>query len=257
MPPHLKHPTPMLALTLALATVLLTITIAAGANQAPLALASVHDDFADPQYDGAFNPNLWAYASTPHVVVAQMDGSLVFSTTAVLEGGNAAITPLAPAGWTLEQARILEARFKLDGNRRGSFLNTALVVSPFGDSVWWAECQLGAAGDTETRYFCNIESGEFEENGTPIFEYTTDAVMGAYDTWYVTRMEADPATGKFKFYLDGQLIGQYLPEDAETIKTATFYPQVGSWVDASEQYVGYVDYVHIGVYPAYLPVVTK
>lgn len=257
MPSQPKHPTPVLALALALAAALLTIAIAAGASQAPMALASVHDDFADPQFDGAFNPARWTYDGTDHVVVAQVDGALVFSTTAVLESGNAAITPLTPAGWTLEQARIMEARFKLDGSRRGSFLKTQLVVSPFGDSVWWAECQLGAAGDTETRYFCNIESGEFEENGTPIYEYQTDAVMGAYDTWYVTRMVADPATGEFKFYLDGQLIGHYLPEDAEFIKTATLYPQVGSWVDASDQYVGYVDYVHIGVYPAYLPLVTK
>ena len=65
-------------------------------------------------------------------------------------------------------------------------------------------------------------------------------------TRHTFRIEVDPATMTFTYYIDGQMAGSHVPVDAEELKKARFTPSVGVWGPSSEPLTGYIDDVRIG-----------
>ena len=70
----------------------------------------------------------------------------------------------------------------------------------------------GGAELGEPGFHCWIDSGSVE--------YTADSPAGAYDAWNTVRIEANPTTAEIRFYLNGSLVGNHVPNDAAALLTA-------------------------------------
>jgi hypothetical protein len=83
--------------------------------------------------------------------------------------------------------------------------------------------------------------------GSTNFEYQTASVVVNYDTWYKARIEADPKTANFRFYLGDLSVGGHIAADAPALIAASnLRPQVGVWNDApNTAATRYVDDVRI------------
>ena len=76
--------------------------------------------------------------------------------------------------------------------------------------------------------------------------YQTDAVSINFDQWYVVRIEIQPDSGAVQYYLDGNLLSTYVPDDVDelTQENVWFYPNIGAWV-SNGSITAYVDNVRI------------
>jgi hypothetical protein len=54
-----------------------------------------------------------------------------------------------------------------------------------------------------------------------VTEYHTPSLPASYDVWHTARIEVVPGTAELHFYLNGNLIGSHLPNDAGALKDAT------------------------------------
>jgi hypothetical protein len=76
--------------------------------------------------------------------------------------------------------------------------------------------------------------------------YSAEQKPVDYGMCHTFRIEIDPDTMTFTYYLDGQVIGSHVPDDAEKLKKAKFVPHMGIWNDSQEAVIGYVDDVRVG-----------
>jgi len=205
----------------------------------------LYDDFNNSAFDGKYNPDLWAYDETKHAEVKQENGVLVLKTTSILEDGENGLSANSKS-WILQDLGSMEAKLKLDSSRRGQGSFVKIQVARLeGKQAYWIECQLDNNEIDHTSYFCNYEAGEWPTDNL-IYEYQTEVIDGKYDTWYISRFEIDPKTLTIQFFLDDKLIGSYTPKDADIIRKKRFYPLIGSWTGAGDNFIGYIDDVRLG-----------
>ena len=77
---------------------------------------------------------------------------------------------------------------------------------------WTTLCSLGGnQGSSEAYYECAII---VPQGSDWVTEYRTPSLPAAYDVWHTARIEIVPGTAELRFYLNGNLIGSYLPNDA-------------------------------------------
>ena len=213
--------------------------------QNPHAEAPLYDDFNNSVFDGKYNSDLWTYNGTKHVEMIQENDVLVLKTTSIREDGNNALTADSKS-WTFQELGSMEAKFKIDSSQRGqgSFVKIQASARE-NEVVYWIECQLDNREFEHTFYYCNYEAGEWPTDNL-IYEYQTEVIEAEYDTWYVSRFEINPETLEIRFFFDGDLIGSYVPNDAELLRKVRFYPDIGSWTGADEDITAYIDDVRLG-----------
>jgi len=168
------------------------------------------------------------------------------SGNSVPAGQGAYLKIQQPAARSLRQLQVFEGRFKISSDHNGGWAAVNLFAP--SDNIaghgWWMQCGLGAGAERKPNAWCDV----YTFVGTNYTaEYNTPTYPAQYDTWYMLRMEADPATAHLKFYLDGHLIGEYTPKDAAALVTATtFRPDVSVWNgDANTSATRSVDWVRI------------
>jgi hypothetical protein len=207
---------------------------------------SFHDTFDNATFNGSYNSTLWKWSGTGYVKASQENGAMVFSTTSQHADGNNALTPINPDRWSFEDFRFIEAKLKIDSRYRGegSFVKIQLVSLYDGKNIWWAECQLNNLQIRYNIFFCNIYYGPTLV--TPKYEYQTADIVVDYDIFHLARMEMNPDTGLFKFFLDGELVGSHMPDSVNQLRKGEFFPQIGSWTGPEEVFIGYFDDVSIG-----------
>jgi hypothetical protein len=108
----------------------------------------------------------------------------------------------------------------------------------------WAECSLyGGSEQAQAQLFCGVAS---DRNGTFMEEYNVAGPATAYDTWHTVRIEMNPESGEFTFFVDGQPMGIHAPAQAEALKTAQFDAELQVYLEDGSLVTGYFDDVRIG-----------
>ena len=110
-----------------------------------------------------------------------------------------------------------------------------LFADLLGGGSWGSGCGFGGY------YEANCSDGPWpQEEG---HSYDTGGRPVDLGIWYTFRIEVDPATMTFTYYIDGQIFGSHVPVDAEKLKKARFTPGIGV---CGKAITGYIDDVRIG-----------
>ena len=104
-------------------------------------------------------------------------------------------------------------------------------------SPWFADCFIqGGQKTTQAVFGCSIFT---YINGQYKGEYGTETFAVNYDEWYTAKIEIAQPTLEFRFYLDGNLIGQHTPVDADELKGKVLGFGLGITTDT--QIIGFFD----------------
>lgn len=206
----------------------------------------MYDDFNDPAYEGSYNHAKWLYSGPNAFQSRQQNGVLVFTNSDTPTMTGAALRLQQPIQRTAVQMRQFQARLKMSSDRTGGWASVQVFIRnpDVGGHEWYTQCYMGASSSSAPHIACNICT-----NATG--EWTEEKFIGwvpvQYDTWYTTRIELDPITGKLCYYIDDVLLGDYLPQDvAGLISRGWFVTEVSVWNgDADTFATRYVDDVRI------------
>ena len=153
-----------------------------------------------------------------------------------------------PERRSLAQLRRYEARMKISSDRTGGSSTVWIHVSAgsiAGHQEWLTECGLGGRPTQSAWAGCSIMTTEDGQDYNT--EYQTPTKYLVYDTWYAVRMEFDPTTAGMRFYVDNELIGSHVPQDAAALLTTTRLRPIIATLnfDPNTTSTRFVDYVRI------------
>ena len=130
----------------------------------------------------------------------------------------------------------------LDSNFDGEFANSLLVVVS-NDTDWWLGCFVEMC---TTGQFCTHEWDRPLMGCVSPDQYYPDLIGVEYNTWHTARIEVDPETVTFHFYLDGYYFDSFTPPNAAILKDDSFHVEVGMYLEPRSSATGYIDDVRIG-----------
>jgi len=218
----------------------------------PLAMAlvdralTIYDDFNNPAYDGSYNKSQWDVTTNDSLSkIGQQDGALAISTNGYRRDLSLMAKPYL--GVRLINPTSIEAKFRLDPNQNGG-AGVHYGLAGMGDGGLAdkgdAYCQIWSMGGAQS-VGC---TGDFW--GQKVDIISTNVTPG---TWHTARIEVDPNTITFTYFIDGQKVREYSPPRVDELKKLffTLYVHNGcsgdGCVDANSRTVnGYFDYVLIG-----------
>jgi hypothetical protein len=191
----------------------------------------VYDDFDDPAFDGDYDESRWRPTDDSPGDSVQEGGFLVVSQESEADSA----TRMVARDYDfvrLDGPTTFEADLKLDPDRSAGYVYLALEAEvPDGDEWWWTDCSL-----SEDWLGCYADLG-----------YQPEGISVEPGTWHTVRIDVDPATMTFTYYVDGRIEGTFVPSNAEALKDADLALQLGVWHDERENgVVGFIDEVRIG-----------
>jgi Tol biopolymer transport system component len=200
----------------------------------------VYDDFNNPANEGSYDRGLWELWADQDQG-AQQDGAMLFTQQE---------KPFEGAGLSahkyykifLERPTFFEARLMLspDANAGNVHLDLRTELSP--DEGWYAQCLIdNPEGEAWAGCF-----NEAVRHGQGDVTYSSESIAVPFGSWHTVRMEVDPATMTFSYFVDGQFIGSHIPPDAERLKKARFTLSIGIYQHLAGALTGYVDDVRVG-----------
>jgi hypothetical protein len=201
---------------------------------------ALYDDFENPSFEGELNTELWEpWETIENCQAGQGEGTLRFSCT---QPDGSGLNALLYQGAAFGQVSFVEARLKLDSEIQAERGAVTLLLASSLDR--WAECSLyNGTEQGQAQLSCGVAS---DRNGTFTEEYNVAGPATAYDTWHTVRIEMNPESGEFAFYVDGQSIGAHTPVEAEALKTAQFDAELQVYLEDGSLVTGYFDDVRIG-----------
>jgi tRNA A-37 threonylcarbamoyl transferase component Bud32 len=195
---------------------------------------AVYDNFDNPANDGEFNHGRWKYWGTPQGVVVQQDGVIMLTQHVDEPHHNTWLIARQYDHVRLESPTYFEASLMLSPGGDACAITLKLYAERSGGGSWFADCHVGDGG-----------AGCYDSNwpADDLHEYRTLHKPVGRATWHVLRVEMDPATMTFSYYVDGEPVGSHVPVDAAELRDATYWLTVGAY---GEAVTGYVDNVRIG-----------
>jgi hypothetical protein len=204
---------------------------------------SYYDRFNSRMYEGSYDKNRWRLDGNPGVLVEQRDGALIIQPVHVTESSNLAILPIQKSPIPFEEFDAVEAKLMMGSNASGTGFIKTQAFTIQNEKNWWIECKLESVIPGQLYFACNVETGKYDEGGTPTYTYETEKIPASYDTWYLARFEVDHQKNQIRFYLNHRLIGEYTLENG--MYFASLSPQFGSWVEIENDFIGYYDDIRI------------
>jgi hypothetical protein len=197
---------------------------------------TVYDNFNNPANDGSFNQSQWeyAYAPPPNSQVAQQNGRLIVTQESEIPGDCTRLAAYRKRFSPLSIPTFFEAKLMVSPDKFDGGVRLDLSAELPGGGMWGSGCGGGYYGT-------NCSDGPWpEEEG---HSYDTGGRPVDWVTWHTFRIEVDPATMTFTYYIDGQMAGSHVPVDAEKLKKARFTFVTGV---CGKEITGYIDDVRIG-----------
>jgi tRNA A-37 threonylcarbamoyl transferase component Bud32 len=207
---------------------------------------TLYDNFNNSIYDGSFNPALWQETSggdaSGHF---QQDGRLTFTQTNRPKDGTALIARRY-SDFVLDRPMAFEAKLMLDPkyhpNSQQDSGNIAISLAAHtpAPETWVTYCELAGGDPDQAGIWCH----DWWNNG----ELGTKVMKKGrvnYGAWHTFRIEVDPATLTVTYFINGDLIGSFVPVNADKLKDARFRVTVAIWINSAETITGYVDDVRI------------
>ncbi len=139
---------------------------------------------------------------------------------------------------------FFESRLMLEpGARDGNVQMHIHADFPDGEG-WFSECIIGTipGSDVWGEAYCWDTAWPWQ----PGHDYHGASIWVENDTWHTFRIELDPATMTFFYYVDDQFTGSHVPLDAEQLQRADLTFSVGVWSAAEDTIVGHIDDIRIG-----------
>jgi tetratricopeptide (TPR) repeat protein len=201
---------------------------------------TVYDNFNNPANDGSFNQSQWTYWSDPPNQIAQQDGILRVTQEREKPGQGTRLVARKYNYATLNTSTFFEARLMLSPDKHAGNVQLHLnndADLPVGET-WFSECNIDGSGWAN----CFDTAWSLQEEQNYNF-YDVGGKSVGYGTWHTFRIEVDPASMTFTYYIDGQMTGSHVPVDAEEIKKAKFTLAIGVY---GGEVTGYIDDVRIG-----------
>jgi tetratricopeptide (TPR) repeat protein len=199
---------------------------------------TMYDDF---NFTGTkLDNNRWDTATNDSAAkVIRQFGALVITTDGY--GQYFSLTPRNFNSNAFKSPVFIEAEFMLDPNQNGG---TDLTLNFLDKGM--TMCQIwGANGSQVIQCWANFFN-QYKE-------IMTKPIQIHQRTWHTGRIEADPTTMTFSYYIDDLKVGEFTPDRAGELKDVHFVPGLGSGcagpgcIDKSKRTVfGYFDNVRIG-----------
>jgi len=203
---------------------------------------TVYDNFNNPADEGSYNKDLWEpwgwWGQDGQVAyqVAQQNGVLIVTQEGEEPGPCIRLGARKYNDVRLNTPTFFEAELMVSPDKFAGDVRLQLHADLPGGK-WWLSC-----GSIHGYYgaLCNdglsrpIEEGHWYDVGSRPVD------LG---TWHTFRIEVDPATMTFTYYIDGQMAGSHVPVDAEELKKGIFDLVIGV---CGGEVTGYIDDVRIG-----------
>jgi hypothetical protein len=196
----------------------------------------VYDNF---DTDG-LDPDLWGVdTDRPGFFSYAPDGGLLqVASKAPLNAGGILFILEPYRDKPIDQVQVLEARLGWQGIEGGfGLVKIAISANLYGD--WWTACYIGShPGDAQPYFTCDVVSGGKQEFQTALVDVSQGRL-------YRARIEIDPKSGALQFYLNGEILDTYLPDDAARLLKAKFIPMVGMWVSEGTVLKAEIDEIRV------------
>ncbi len=178
--------------------------------------SGMYDDFSDPAFDRGLNTSLWEPSVTSPSYIEQQNGVLVIS----LEPGDEKDTNLgADLDLVAGQPLFIESKMLLSSEKTG-------IGGGAGFDVY-----IGPPDGQPLQTWCAIsrEDPDTALIACTVYElYGTAGVRTEIDTWHTARMEMDSDVN-MTFYVDGELVGFYAPDNTDRLKGRTLALRLAAW----------------------------
>ncbi|KAA3643402.1 MAG: hypothetical protein DWQ07_23095 [Chloroflexi bacterium] len=215
------------------------------AESAGLIGGNVYDNFNELGFDGAYDSGKWIEPDWPGLKceIFQQDGVLRASNHESLMGSGCtfrAKRPLAVAGGELGD---YAADLQLLDTHNGGFAGTVLrITTEFEGGGWAASCGILADFDALNVQF-DVSDARLSEDD---FLYQAN-LPADYNTWYEVVLQIDEGAKRITCMVDGQVVGEYLPENATELASALMNRELGVWHETDAMATTLIDDVEIQV----------
>jgi hypothetical protein len=139
---------------------------------------------------------------------------------------------------------FFEAKLKLSSdNHAGNVqLNLGVNSELSAGQLWFSQCSIDG-NSNEPKPSANCYDTVWPPQDGHGYDLGARAKQVDYDTWHTFRIEVDPATMTFTYYIDDQQLGSHIPVDADKLKNIKFYQTIGIF---GSNVTGFVDDNRIG-----------
>lgn len=202
---------------------------------------TVYDNFNNPAFDGKLDTSLWRPSVTPPSYIEQQDGVLILSLKP--KAGDIA-SLFAVENLKSNQFNFAETKILLSGEKTGQDgdIGLALMTTDKKGQNLIFLCVISRSPPIQM--WCEVYG---RGSGA---EYLTKKIKTNYDVWHTVRIEMDPEINA-TFYIDGEQVGSYRPNDAEEIKGRAFTPRLEVWSPKRDGIEAHFDDVRIGQLSAF------
>lgn len=197
---------------------------------------TVYDNFNNVANDGSFNQNLWGWWAGAANKEEQKSGELVITHKPGTSDDKTGLFAKKYENFSFKQLNFFEAKILL---QESSTTGNVQIHMYSNNPEWWAECLVHRYS---TGIFTSCISTKWP---TESFDYQTEFIQTDFNQWNTVRMEINPETSEFSFYINGQFAGSYIPAEAERLKSSRFTFSIGTW-SQDGIIVGHIDDVRIG-----------
>lgn len=191
----------------------------------------IFDNFGFKVFNTKWNESTWAEVGSGSQI-KQLDGILILSREVEGSGGLVAHRRT----WLLSQIKYVESRLMLSSDVQVLVGDIGFEINTDIDgNQWFIKCGIQGGQDTTTAsIFCNTPDG-----------FSTTLVKVQYDTWHLARFEVDPENEMITFFVDGQNVGKYAPQDISGLKDAEFSLILNGSSSNEGALTGFYDYVQL------------
>jgi hypothetical protein len=180
--------------------------------------SSMYDDFNDPNFDRALNTSLWQPFVTSPSFIEQQNGVMVFSQE---PGTGLGANLFAASDLVADQTHFIESEMFLSSEKPGvdGDAGVGFVTNLDEGQTLTFQCLITRNESQTAQTWCTA----YGRNGD--INYGSATTMTEYDTWHTARIEMD-ADINVTFYIDGQQVGFFRPDDVDQIKGRAFTPEL-------------------------------
>jgi hypothetical protein len=206
---------------------------------------TVYDNFNNPANEGSYNKDLWEASWWPLAgQFAQQDGVMMITQRGQPSDATD-VTACRYNGISLDRPTFFEAKLMLSPGVNTSNVHLDLFTKLLSHENWYSECGINNwDGIVVAECFEGISYDNHWHR------YRSEAVPVSLGSWHTVRMEIDPATMTFSYFVDGRSVGSHTSDQADRLKKASFRLEIGVYTGpgaiSEDVLTGYVDDVRIG-----------
>lgn len=182
------------------------------------------DDFDNTAYERGYNSDIWSCNNCEVGSVSHENGTIRLE----VNGANLGLNLSSKSEWSSSQIKYITGKLKLTKDEKNGNGTVDLSLhTTLTSKLWQVGCLISSSqfSLTQAEFGCEIFTVNPQQEW--YYEYRTPTTIVNYGEWQEVKIEIDPKTFELSFYLDGKLIGQHTPADANEIRNMKLTAQIG------------------------------